>query len=95
MWRRGSRILFVWLGAYLAMKHPGKEPGAVREGPPGQDRRRDQPRGSLALSFYVLCLIRTRLVSLVIISHFMPKTPGWALAIPVLLTAFYGAMMGP
>lgn len=87
-------ILFVWLGAYLAMKHPGKSLGQFSRDLLGKTGGAITT-GLLAISFYVLCLIRTRLVSLVIISHFMPKTPGWALAIPVLLTAFYGAMMGP
>jgi spore germination protein KB len=90
----GVSILIVWLGAYLAMKHPEKSLGHFANDLLGKTFG-TIATWLLALSFYILCLIRTRLVSLVIISHFMPKTPGWALAIPVLLTAFYGAMMGP
>lgn len=50
---------------------------------------------TVALSQYVLCLARIRTMSLVIISQFMPKTPGWALALPVLVIALYGAVCGP
>lgn len=49
----------------------------------------------LALSLYVLCLARIRTVSLVIITQFMPKTPGWALAVPIFLVSLYGAVCGP
>jgi spore germination protein KB len=90
----GASILIVWLGSYLAMKHPEKSLGHFANDLLGR-LGGTIATGILALSFYVLCLIRVRLVSLVIISHFMPRTPGWGLAIPVLLTASYGAMKGP
>jgi spore germination protein KB len=51
--------------------------------------------GMVALSLYVLALARTRSVSLIVISQFMPKTPGWAIAIPMLAVALYGAVTGP
>lgn len=89
-----AAILVTWLGSYLAMKHPEKSLGHFANDLLGRVGG-TIATAILALSFYVLCLIRVRLVSLVIISHFMPRTPGWALAIPVLLTAFYGALMGP
>lgn len=89
-----AAILVTWLGSYLAMKHPEKSLGRFANDLLGR-LGGTIATGILALSFYVLCLIRVRLVSLVIISHFMPRTPGWALAIPILLTACYGAMMGP
>lgn len=89
-----ASVFIAWLGSYLAMKHPKRSLGHFANDLLGRVGG-TIATGILALSFYVLCLIRVRLVSLVIISHFMPRTPGWALAIPLLLTAFYGAMQGP
>ena len=82
------------MSASLAAKYPGKSLGHYANQLLGR-LFGTIATGLVALSFYVLCLIRIRLVSLVIITEFMPKTPGWGLAIPMLLTAFYGAMLGP
>lgn len=89
-----ASVVIVYLGTYLASRYPEKSLGHFASDLLGK------PMGTivtclLALSFYALCLIRTRLMSLVLISHFMRRTPGWALAVPVLLTAMYGAMNGP
>ncbi len=51
--------------------------------------------GLFALSQYVVALSRIRTVSLVVISEFMPNTPGWAIAVPMLMVSVYGAVHGP
>lgn len=89
-----AACLLAGMSASLAAKYPGKSLGHYANQLLGR-LFGTIATGLVALSFYVLCLIRIRLVSLVIITEFMPKTPGWGLAIPMLLTAFYGAMLGP
>lgn len=89
-----ASVLITVVYAKLAMKFPEESFGQFA------NRVLGRPLGTastllVALSFYVISLARTRMMSLVIISQFMPNTPGWALAIPVLLTAFYGAYLGP
>lgn len=51
--------------------------------------------GLVSLSLYVISLAKARLVSLVVVSHFMPRTPGWAIVVPMLAVALYGSVTGP
>ncbi|MGE5580290.1 MAG: GerAB/ArcD/ProY family transporter [Bacillota bacterium] len=82
------------LASGLAARFPGKSLGHIGKvvlGPIGGWL----VIGLFALSHYVLALARARTVSLLVISQFMPKTPGWAIAVPMLAVSVYGAIHGP
>jgi len=86
--------LLALLSSGLAMRFPGKSLGHIGKivlGPIGGWL----VIGLFALSHYILALARARTVSLLVISQFMPKTPGWAIAIPMFAVAAYGAIHGP
>lgn len=89
-----ASCLVAALSASLAMKFPGKSLGQFSKEILGPTLGMIAT-ALVALSLYILCLARTLTVSLVVISQFMPKTPGWAIAVPMLATAFYGAILGP
>jgi len=89
-----TSCLVASLPAVLAMKFPGSSFGHVAKGVLGPYIGA-VATGLVALSLYIQALIRTRSMSLIVISQFLPETPGWALAVPLLAVALYGAVLGP
>ncbi|HHW27491.1 MAG TPA: endospore germination permease [Firmicutes bacterium] len=89
-----ASCLVAWLSAGVAMAFPKKSLGHIANAVLGRIAG-TVATFTVALSQYVLCLARIRTMSLVIITQFMQRTPGWALALPVLLIALYGAVCGP
>jgi spore germination protein (amino acid permease) len=45
--------------------------------------------------YFFIAVAETRLLSMLIITVNLPRTPGWAVALPILLVAVYGAALGP
>jgi len=45
--------------------------------------------------YFFIAVVETRLLTLLLITVNLPRTPGWAVALPILVVAVYGAALGP
>ncbi|MDP2873359.1 MAG: GerAB/ArcD/ProY family transporter [Bacillota bacterium] len=81
------------LAAVLSARFPGQSIGGFARaaaGIPGL------VLAAIYAGFYVfIAVAETRLLTALIIDVSLPRTPGWAIVLPILVVAVYGAALGP
>lgn len=79
--------------AVLAARFPGQSLGTLARSVAGV------PGLVLAalygVFYFAVAVVEARLITLLLITATLPATPGWAVALPMLLIAVYGAALGP